>query len=106
MDNLKLESSYIHIKRILDIIEDWKHEYYLPNRRSLKYEPIVNDNEFVKWSHKNPKRVEFIIKNYSPEFKKLIIHELDKDNCTVKFIRISDAEYKFIVKEKSTCTIL
>ena len=105
MQSTKLDSNYIHIKRILDIIEEWKHEYYLPNKRSFQYKPVANDNELVRWSHKNPNRVEFIIKNYSQEFKKLIIKELNKDRCNAKFIPMKDGDYKIIVKIKCTCFI-
>ncbi len=104
MENL--DSNYIHIKRILDIIEEWNHEYYLPNKRSPQYKPIVNGNELIRWSHKKPDRVEFIIKNYSQEFKKLIIKELNKDNCVVKFFPMSNGDCRLIVKMKSTCIIL
>jgi hypothetical protein len=107
MESLKIDYNNLYIKYIIQNIEDWKREYYLTNKYSLQYKSLEIKNSIVRWSYKNPKKIEFIIKNYSDKLKKTILQKLDKNDYSVKFVPITKDEYIIIVKMKMKicCTI-
>ena len=105
METLKINYNNLYIKYIIQNIEDWKREFYLTNKNSLQYKSQEINNSIVRWSYKNSKKIEFIVKNYSDKLKKVILKELDKIDYSAKFVPITKDEYIIIVKMKTSCTI-
>lgn len=108
--NLKTEQEIIHVKRIIENVKFWRFDYYLIPRVHIQPFFSKNDDVNVRWVFKNANRIEFIIKNFSPELKKYIKEELSKDGCSGKFIKKKknkneDFQYMLIVKEKNLCVI-
>jgi hypothetical protein len=107
-NDMKIDSNYIHIKRILQFVEDWKSEFLLNNRHYLRRKKYVNDCDAIRWTCKSPDKIEFISKVYSDEFKNLLIQELKKENCIIKIKLLENGDYSLVVEmnKKYGCLIM
>jgi hypothetical protein len=105
---IRLDSNYMHIKRILQFVEDWKYEYCLTSKRALRRKSLANDSEIIRWTYKSCDKIEFSVRNYSHELKNILEQELKKVNCSSKFTIITNSEYKLVIKIKKSpiCSIL
>lgn len=107
MYDMKTDVNYVYIKRILHFVDDWKFDFFLTNKQKLRHKKLQNDNDIVRWTYKNPERLELVIKNYSQELKKMLIQELNNVNCGVKFFPLNKDEYKVVIRLKIyRCSIL
>lgn len=101
LNDLKLDIYYTNIKRILNFVEDWKFEFYLTNMPGIKPETTKNNYEKVRWIFKNQNKIELIIKIYSNDYIKTLEKELNRVNCKIKTIKMSNQNHKVIIREKN-----
>lgn len=101
-----MENTNLQANKVVEHIKNWKLEFFLSPRRNTFYSFIPNDDENIRWTFKNSKKIEFIIKNLTIELENILINEVNKQNCYCKITkRIKEKDYLIVIKQKSLCVI-
>lgn len=104
--NLNMENCNVQAKKVVEHINNWKLEFFLKSRVNSTYDFKENDDENIRWTFKNAKKIQFIIKNLTTELEDIIKKEVKKENCSCKITkRIKEEDYLMVIKEKSLCVI-